>query len=152
ARVMASRPRRPRRLVVAAVLGAILAGEITGIALGRSLAPVVVSVTSPDAASHVAATAPKAFWSSPAEPGDGRSDVLQTGVDLAARQAADARPIAIGHSLEAPARTKSSTTGAHHATTAAKAPSKPASYHGVNHVWIPGLGINKGVQSFPCSR
>lgn len=27
-----------------------------------------------------------------------------------------------------------------------------SSYRGVNHVWIPSLGINKGVQSFPCSR
>jgi hypothetical protein len=25
-------------------------------------------------------------------------------------------------------------------------------YHGANHVWIPSLGINRGVQSFPCSR
>jgi hypothetical protein len=26
------------------------------------------------------------------------------------------------------------------------------SYQGSNHVWIPSLGINKTVQSFPCSR
>lgn len=29
---------------------------------------------------------------------------------------------------------------------------EPASYSGVNHVWIPALGINKAVHEFPCSR
>ncbi|HYO43193.1 MAG TPA: hypothetical protein VES19_08350 [Candidatus Limnocylindrales bacterium] len=40
---------------------------------------------------------------------------------------------------------------------AAKAPVKAtnntaASYSGANHVWIPELGINKSVRSFPCDR
>ena len=26
------------------------------------------------------------------------------------------------------------------------------SFHGRNHVWIPSLGISRGLQSFPCSR
>ena len=30
--------------------------------------------------------------------------------------------------------------------------SRPASYSGRNHVWIPSLGINKSVASFACSR
>ncbi len=36
-------------------------------------------------------------------------------------------------------------------TTAKAAPAAPA-YHGRNHVWIPKLGINRSVASFPCSR
>jgi hypothetical protein len=38
---------------------------------------------------------------------------------------------------------------------AAKSAPKPAAaitYAGRNHVWIPSLGINQSVQSFPCSR
>jgi hypothetical protein len=149
---MASRPRRPRRLLVAAVLGAILAGEITGIALAQTLPPVVVSV-----AAHVAGTqTTSAGASDAANRRDTRDDLLRTGVDLAARQAPAAAPVAAGRSLAVAPRAASTRT-ASKTTSTAKAPSNTRSaaapsYHGVNHVWIPSLGINKGVQSFPCSR
>src|SRR4029079_12608886 len=42
----------------------------------------------------------------------------------------------------------SSTGGSGHGTSSPAS----ASYKGRNHVWIPSLGINKAVQSFPCSR
>ncbi len=32
------------------------------------------------------------------------------------------------------------------------APSASATYRGRNHVWIPSLGVNRSVASFPCSR
>ena len=152
---MASRPRRPRRLLVAAVLGAILAGEITGIALAQTLPPVVVSVATP--AAPIATTQTVTDRAMDAAIGRGtRDDLLRTGVDLAARQAPAAAPAAAGRSLSvapraASTKTASKTPAAPKAPSHTKAPSAP-SYHGVNHVWIPSLGINKGVQSFPCSR
>jgi hypothetical protein len=46
-------------------------------------------------------------------------------------------------------RPKTSSTGG--SSRGSSSPSS-TSYHGRNHVWIPSLGINKAVQSFPCSR
>ncbi|HTG40212.1 MAG TPA: sortase, partial [Methylomirabilota bacterium] len=34
----------------------------------------------------------------------------------------------------------------------AKSTPTASSYHGRNHVWIPTLGINRSIASFPCSR
>ncbi len=34
----------------------------------------------------------------------------------------------------------------------ATAPSKPARYRGLNHVWIPSLGVSRSISVFPCSR
>src|SRR4051794_24089494 len=53
---MASRPTRHRRALLALVLGAILAGEVTGIAIGRSLPPVVVALPSVAGPGAVAST------------------------------------------------------------------------------------------------
>jgi hypothetical protein len=153
---MASRPHRPRRLLVAAVLGAILAGEITGIALARTLPPVVVPIAATTAPGVVGPATVAGGAADAASRRDSRADVLRTGVDLAARGAPAAAPVAAGRSLEIAPRA-SSTKVASKAPAAAKASSHAkaptaASYHGVNHVWIPSLGISKGIQSFPCSR
>ncbi len=49
---------------------------------------------------------------------------------------------------------RSTTTGtASHAPRAASSSKVPSTaFHGRNHVWIPSLGVNRSIQSFPCSR
>jgi hypothetical protein len=57
----------------------------------------------------------------------------------------------------APAATVRSTATKAVSTTAARprpvtrAPT-PTTFHGTNHVWIPALGVSRGVSVFPCSR
>lgn len=143
---MASPRPRPRRFLLPLVLGAVLAGEITGIALARTLPPTIVPV---------AASTPDPADSARPEIVDrtGGSDDARNTVGLIAD----------------PVRTQPATTAPN--TPPAQAPQSPikhvavatpaakvkttssgTSYRGTNHVWIPSLGINKGVQSFPCSR
>jgi hypothetical protein len=148
---MASRPRRPRRLLVAAVLGAVLAGEITGIALGRALLPIVVPVAHATPAPTAPATAdPVLDREVVADARDARTERVQLGVDLGARRGATP---SVGRSVPTAPRATSSTarTGTS-APAPTRAPAAAPTFHGTNHVWIPGLGISKGVQSFPCSR
>jgi hypothetical protein len=145
---MASRPRRPRAPLIAAVLGAILAGEITGLALARNLPPVIVPVAAPPSPAAAVPAAPPVDAVDGAKARDARSEVVHAGVDIASRQTR-----AAGHG---PAAQPATPVGASHATTrptsTAVRTAAPASYHGRNHVWIPSLGINRSVQSFPCSR
>ena len=144
---MASRPRRPRRLLVAAVLGAVLAGEVTGIALGRALPPIVVPVAHETPAPPAAATSDPVFdRQRVADARDVRTERVQLGVDLAARRGAGS---SAGRSIPTAPRAASSTA---RAGGPSPAPASASTYHGTNHVWIPRLGISKGVQSFPCSR
>jgi hypothetical protein len=116
----------------------VLAAEITGIALARSLAP----TTSPLAAAAPAAIAPVARSTGLA----GRAMASESSDDLgrlrhALPSAAPARPTE--HIRAAVAKTEPQGRG----TTGSA-----ASFRGTNHLWIPALGINKVVQSFPCSR
>ena len=150
---MASRPRRPRRPLVAAVLGAVLAGEITGIALGRALPPIVVPMAH-EAPGGAAATSADLVLDHQrvADARDARAERVQLGVDLGARRGASS---SVGRSIptapratSSPARTGTSAP----AQAPARPPARASTYHGTNHVWIPSLGITKGVQSFPCSR
>ena len=152
---MASRPRRPGRLLLPAILGAILAGEITGIALAQSLPAVVLPVASPAPVTAAAAADPQRLSTEEAgSPRDSRAELVRTGVDLAARQAPRSGPVAAGHALTiAPKETKTRVASAGSGgSTQASTSAHRTGYHGVNHVWIPSLGINKGIQSFPCSR
>jgi hypothetical protein len=80
-------------------------------------------------------------------------DTVHLGADVARRTPLAQRPG--GASLAIAARTKtvpvraaqtSATTGSHGSG------GSPTSFHGSNRVWIPSLGINRSVQSFPCSR
>jgi hypothetical protein len=139
---MASRRPRHRRFLLPLVLAAVLAGEITGIALGRSLPPTIVPVAAPAADAGTPATAP----TRPA-------DAAQTKAAGAAPTADPIRRTTSVDTTEAPAR--SLLRRADHQVVAAPKAKKTqsgTSYRGVNHVWIPTLGINRGVQSFPCSR
>ena len=151
---MASRRPRPGRLLLPTILAAVLAGEITGIALGRGLPPVVVPV--PAAPSQVdVARSPVSNAALPAgaKARDDRGELIRIGVDLTTRQAPVAASVGTGRGLSAAPRASSTPTAPR--STGSSAPKAPASaphYRGVNHVWIPSLGINKAVQSFPCSR
>lgn len=144
--------------MLAAVLGAVLAGEITGIALARTLPPVVVPVVAAPATPGAAvASGAGSDRQRIADLRDSRAERVQLGVDLPARLPAASGAAAHGRSLAAPAPRAATSTapGKASTSTTAHAPAKAVSstsFHGVNHVWIPSLGINKGVQSFPCSR
>jgi sortase family protein len=142
------RPRR-RRLLLPTILAAVLAGEITGIAIGRSLTPSTPVAADP-AAPRAAATAVLDRATEVERPSarEAAAEVVHAGVDLASRQlresgraplAEPTTPVRAGHASTRPAS----------GTVRAAA---PVSYHGTNHVWIPSLGINRPVQSFPCSR
>ena len=152
---MASPSRHRHRLLLAAVLGAVLAGEITGIAVGRALPPIVVPVnSSPTPAPAVTAT-PGLDRQRVADARDARTERVRLGVDVAARGGASPSAHGGGRSLDVTpgAKTSARVTAAASPASASRAPSSTAaSYHGVNHVWIPSLGISKGIQSFPCSR
>ena len=154
---MASRPRRPRRLLVAAVLGAILAGEVTGIALARTLPPVVVPVEVVAPPVDAIGTISAASTSLGAKARDDAGELVRTGVDLAARQGLPTATVTPGRSLSAAPRAASAPAARQSTHSSAPKPSTRSTptaphYRGVNHVWIPSLGINKAVQSFPCSR
>jgi hypothetical protein len=152
---MASRRSRHRRLFIPTVLAAILAAEITGLALARTLVP-----AAPPAHAAVASAT-----SAPSVSGRGHDASNADALDLA--RSATSTPLGAGanaaelttspagrpaekvRSAVATVTPKSSSTsGSGHGTSHAGS----ASYHGRNHVWIPSLGINQAVQSFPCSR
>lgn len=144
---MAFRPRRPRRLLLPAILGAILAGEITGLALARTLPPVVVPVAAPASAAAIPGTTDRA---SELVRGAAResSPAVDVGGDVVARRTPLAeRPS--GASLAVAAKSKSVSVRGSSGTGSG---ASPTSFHGTNRVWIPSLGINRSVQSFPCSR
>ena len=152
---MASRRSRPSRLLIPTVLAAILAAEITGLAIARNLVPGSGAAPAPAAVGGAVATAPlgSASRASAADAIDLArlaSSVAVASGTIAA-DLATARADRPADRVRVAARAKpttSSTGGSGHGT------SSPAStsYHGRNHVWIPSLGINKAVQSFPCSR
>ncbi len=156
ARVMASRRSRPRRLLLPTILAAILAAEVTGLALART-----ISAPAPDApAAAVAVTAPLA----PTRPAvdldrSATAPDQATGGnnrDLAAVPSAEQRTPTRGPDVDhRPVEAKSHLRVARESTRAkasgAASPSV-ARFRGTNRVWIPTLGINRSVQSFPCSR
>ena len=157
---MASRTPRPRRLLLPTLLAAVLVGEITGIALARSIAPSAAPAPS-SAAAPLAPTAP-AGDRSERRPADSTRlverarDSVAPVLNAAHTRLAppSARP-AIGQPSNVARSVTSSTTtapAARSTTASGTNPASSASYQGRNRVWIPFLGINKSVQSFPCSR
>jgi hypothetical protein len=52
----------------------------------------------------------------------------------------------------AQAKPRSSTGSSHRSTTRPSRASTGIAYRGVNHVWIPSLGVNRSVGFFSCSR
>jgi hypothetical protein len=157
---MASRRSRPRRFLLPTVLAAVLAAEITGLALARSFAPAIpatpVAASVADAASTD--TTVRVALAGQAEARDAARDALSIAARGQRSRAGELAatwgfgPAGSTHALASsttpkaasPARSGPASTGRSH-------PASPT-YAGRNHVWIPSLGINKGVQSFPCSR
>ena len=148
---MASRRSRPRRFLIPTVLAAVLAAEITGLALARSL-PLTTTETPAVAPAEALVAAP----AGDSDGATGRAD-RNTGHDEAPAHPRlslpddlvvtppPVTPTSVARAVTAPVRAKV-------APAAATAPPRATTYRGTNHVWIPSLGINKGTQSFPCSR
>jgi hypothetical protein len=136
---MSSRRPRPRRLLLATLIAAVLATEVTGLAIARSM----VATPLPLAAVVSAPVAP------PAADADA-TDV--TGPGLVVRT----RPATPGGTVRPPAQERPAPARAVPAKVVKPSSPRPAlaaaSYHGRNHVWIPSLGVNRSVKSFPCSR
>jgi len=147
---MVSRRPRPRRLLLPVVLAGVLAAELTGLALARSIVPAEPVVGT--FAAMVPSTLPA---------GRLRDDAVQRGPvgpsDDLADPGRDPRSVlaAIAHSrptpVAGPGVTPASSVESARTTGAAPAPST-TSFRGRDHVWIPSLRINRSVSSFPCSR
>ena len=155
---MASRTPRPRRLLVSTLLAAVLVGEITGLALARSVVPPAASaptgaaVQAPPAARDLDRSLPPVVVR--AGIADASRDPISSGAGSSRlRWAPTARP-----AVPQPASVvrvvkvnKASPTTRSSGSSGSKLTSS-ASYQGRNRVWIPFLGINRSVESFPCSR
>jgi hypothetical protein len=154
---MASRRSRPRRLLLPILLAAVLAAEITGIALARSIVPIEPVASSPgDVVAVSTMSAGRLRDDTAVGPSTG-------GSARAADSRRDPRAIrsAIAHRapspLTAPVKPRSpapkpvsgSSTRVRAATPTSNATVR---YAGRNHVWIPSLGINRSVSSFACTR
>jgi sortase (surface protein transpeptidase) len=141
------RPRR-RRLLLPAAFAAILAIEVTGFAIARSITttpstPVVGSATSPiTAGGRLEAAVERRPQDPPSRP-DAPQGELATAA-LAHREAASAG------TAKPTATAKPSVPRAKPASV--KPPSVAPTYRGRNHVWIPSLRISAAIRSFPCSR
>jgi len=143
---MASRRSRPRRFLLPILIAAVLAAEITGIAIARSIGP-----SGPVANPVSAAT-------SPATVSAGRllDDIVSAApthdVRRDPRALRPASPTVIPVSPPAASRAPASLASTGHVRAAAPKSTSPVRYVGRNHVWIPSLGITRAVSSFPCSR
>lgn len=146
---MPPRHRRPRRLLLPAAFAAILAVEVTGFAIARS-------ITTTPSTSAVTTAPPSSIAA------DGRFDAAVEGRPHAPTNPRDASRDDVVTAALAPREPPSAArvrplAGTKPPTSRAKPPSaKPASdapaYRGRNHVWIPSLRINAAIRTFPCSR
>jgi hypothetical protein len=144
---MASRRSRPRRFLLPTVLAAVLAAEITGIALARTLSPSAPVDDRSPSVPTIAAAAPRDLAmrvGGDAGIADGSRDAV-----AAIARANRTRPVG---GIDLPPAISPASPARAIATTGRPAGPASTAYRGTNHVWIPSLGITKGVQSFPCSR
>ena len=154
---MASHHRRPRRLLLPIVLAAILAAEITGLALARSMTATPGGSARPPVAADAAEFTADARLDGPLlVRGDGRAARTDGARDVVTTTARRTPPSPANLRGPAPAiaatvhGTTSSTTKTTSPSAAPRA--RTAEFRGSNHVWIPSLGISRSVQFFPCSR
>ena len=150
---MASRRPLPRRLLLPTLLAAVLVGEITGIALARSIAPAggLVGETAGSAALGAAPIRKLDRIGESIVPSAAIADASRDAVaakTYSARVRTSSTPVGPAAQPGIPAR--STTTSTTRATSTV--PAASASYSGRNRVWIPSLGINRSVSAFPCSR
>ena len=134
------------------LLAGVLAAEITGLAIARSIVP-------PSPVDGTSA----AMSPSIASPGRLHDDIDRTASVAAHRDAPDpgrdplSALAAVAHSRPAPVGGPGVSPASPVESTGPVVGGAPrtvarSSYHGRNHVWIPGLRINRSVSSFPCSR
>ncbi len=156
---MAPRRSRPRRFLLPTLLAAVLAGELTGIALAHTLtppAPVLTPSTAAAAAPATTATG-NVFVRRPDSGTPAAPAAPATATPVGPRFSGPA-PIALPPAIGPASLAHVAKAAVRHTTTSVARASSgsshkgSASYVGRNHVWIPSLGINKTVQSFPCSR
>jgi hypothetical protein len=148
---MVSRRSRPRRFLLPTLLAAVLVGEITGIALGRSLALPADSAPAAGPVAAAVATAARPATATADQVADVARAATSTLASLVRTHGAAVTNAAIGPASFAHAAT-AATGIASTGSASSGGSASSVSYRGTNHVWIPSLGINKGVQSFPCSR
>jgi Sortase domain len=145
---MSRRPATSRRLLLPLLLATVLAGEIAGLALAARAEP---AASGPETATAPASPAGNAAYQParrPAAPSS-RDDIERVRRGAAASTVAErraddrrARPIGNRGALARPellAEANAVATG-------------PGTRRGRNHVWIPSLGIDRSVESFPCDR
>jgi sortase family protein len=145
------------------LFAAVLVGEITGLALARSMAPAagaggaVAASASPAAAPVQSAARTGGSVLPSATIADAARDAVSANAN-AARVRTSSAPV--GPSAQPASLARSTTTSTRPATSNSRAATQPgttstattASYGGKNRVWIPSLGINRSVSAFPCSR
>ena len=143
---MASRARLNRRLILPFALAVVLAGEVTGLALAVRLQPLPAAAPTTNVSTSAAHR----------DVGPATSIVSAATSTVSAATLDAAIP---PRSVEPGFRASSAVPAAATPLVAPVAKSTPAkssptatSYHGRNHVWIPTLGINRSIVSFPCSR
>lgn len=129
-----------RRLLLPLILAVMLVGEAAGLAIAARAVPAASDGPAQPAAASSAAHAAGSLRPSAApireSARDGQDDAQPT-----IARAAQLRP-------EVAVAARATTVAAQGRTAAPAA----TSYRGKNHVWIPSLGINRSVASFPCSR
>jgi hypothetical protein len=128
------------------VLAAVLAAEITGIAIARSIGP------SAPAASPVGAAISATTVSAGRLLDDIVSAAPAPDAQRDPRALLPAGPAVIPVSPPAVARAPANPASTGHVRAVAPTSTSPVRYAGRNHVWIPSLGINRQVSSFACSR
>jgi len=135
------RPRR-RRLLLPTALAAVLAIEVTGLAIARSISATAAVATAAGSATTLSAAPPATL---PDVADRARDSVVTLGITAVAPSGAKPRS-------PAPAGTPKPKPSAAASSKPAATGSRAASFRGRNHVWIPALRISAGIQSFPCSR
>lgn len=135
------------RVLVPLLLAVSLATEITGIAIARNAAP----PADPISALRLAATT-----TSSGRLSDDASHAIPAArvgtVRVAAARDDAARASRLGEPTATAAPKTPRTAAAPPKAPTPKAKAPATSFHGRNRVWVPALGINRSIQSFPCSR
>ena len=138
---------RPRPRVVALALAVVLAAELGGIAVGTRGAAAGGPPAAPVAAATVPGQVAPAELASRTTPSDGSAArTIALAADAVAAAVAPRERVSVSRA----AAVRPAVASAVRAIVVEK-PRAPV-YRGRNHVWIPALGINRSVSSFPCSR
>ncbi|TMG25152.1 MAG: sortase [Chloroflexi bacterium] len=141
-------------VIVAAVSGTpVLTASLTHSAPATILAPVAPAAQeiAPAAAQPLASVADPTPWARPSAMAVELADAARVAKAVTVPPVAKPKPVVQSKprvaSVARPRATTHRTTATHRHVAAAV-----YTYRGTNHVWIPSLGINRAVYSYPCSR